>query len=53
MDGHGLYVWVSYLFTLGILLANHFSGRAFLKEELKQLVLPSQKSKDEGEAREP
>ena len=53
MDGHGGYVWVSYLFALGVLLANHFSGRAFLKEELKMLAWSNQKSKEESEAREP
>ena len=56
MDGHGVYVWVSYLFALGVLLANHFSGRAFLKEELKLLAWSNQKSKEEkeeSEAREP
>ena len=53
MDGHGVYVWVSYLFALGVLLANHFSGRAFLKEELKLLTWSNQKSKEESEAREP
>ena len=53
MDGHGGYVWVSYLFALGVLLANHFSGRAFLKEELKLLAWSNQKSKEETEAREP
>ena len=53
MDGHGVYVWASYLFALGVLLANHFSGRAFLKEELKLLAWSNQKSKEESEAREP
>ena len=53
MDGHGVYVWVSYLFALGVLLTNHFSGRAFLKDELKLLAWSNQKSKEEGEVREP
>ncbi len=53
MDGHGVYVWVSYLFALGILLANHFSARASLREELKLLAWANQKSKKESEVSEP
>ena len=53
MDGHGIYVWVSYLFALGVLLANHFSGRSFLKKELKLLAWLNQKSKEESRSGEP
>ncbi len=53
MDGHGIYVWVSYLFALGVLLANHFSGRAFLKKELKLLAWSNQTSKEESRSGEP
>ena len=53
MDGHGIYVWVSYLFALGVLLANHFSGRALLKKELKLLAWSNQTSKEENRSDEP
>ena len=53
MDGHGVYVWVSYLFALGVLLANHFSDVLEFVDFFKLLAWSNQKSKEESEAREP
>tara|TARA_X000000368_G_C23012622_1_gene704228 strand:- start:1162 stop:1356 length:195 start_codon:yes stop_codon:yes gene_type:complete len=37
MDGHGLYVWISYLAALLIVLVNYFSVRSLLRKERKSL----------------
>ena len=37
MDGHGLYVWMSYLAALLIVLVNYFSVRSLLRKERKSL----------------
>ena len=37
MDGHGLYVWMSYLAALLIVLVNYFSVRSLLRKEKKSL----------------
>ena len=37
MDGHGLYVWMSYLAALLIVLINYFSVRSLLRKERKSL----------------
>ena len=37
MDGHGLYVWLSYLAALLIVLVNYFSVRSLLRKERKSL----------------
>jgi heme exporter protein D len=37
MDGHGLYVWMSYLAALLIIFGNYFSVRSLLKKEQKSL----------------
>lgn len=37
MDGHGLYVWMSYLAALFIIFGNYFSVRSLLRKEQKSL----------------
>ena len=37
MDGHGLYVWMSYLAALLMVLVNYFSVRSLLRKERKSL----------------
>ena len=37
MDGHGLYVWMSYLAALLVVLVNYFSVRSLLRKERKSL----------------
>ena len=37
MDGHGLYVWMSYLAALLMVLVNYFSVRSLLRKEQKSL----------------
>ena len=37
MDGHGLYVWMSYLAALLIVSVNYFSVRSLLRKERKSL----------------
>ena len=37
MDGHGLYVWMSYLAALLIVFGNYFSVRSLLRKEQKSL----------------
>jgi len=37
MDGHGLYVWMSYLAALLIVLVNYFSVRSLLRKERKSI----------------
>jgi len=37
MDGHGLYVWMSYLAALLIVSGNYFSVRSLLRKQEKSL----------------
>ena len=43
MDGHGLYVWVSYFAALSAVLINYFSVRRFFNREIRSLFWSSVK----------
>ena len=53
MDGHGLYVWMSYLAALLILLVNYFSVRSLLRKEQKSLSWSVNKTSVSDVANEP
>ena len=53
MDGHGLYVWMSYLAALLIVLVNYFSVRSLLRKERKSLSWSVNKTSVSDVANEP
>ena len=53
MDGHGLYVWMSYLAALLIVLVNYFSVRSLLRKERKSLSWSADKHSLSDVADEP
>ena len=53
MDGHGLYVWISYLAALLIVLVNYFSVRSLLRKERKSLSWSVNKTSVSDVANEP
>ena len=53
MDGHGLYVWMSYLAALLIVLVNDFSVRSLLRKEQKSLSWSVNKTSVSDVADEP
>ena len=53
MDGHGLYVWMSYLAALLIVSVNYFSVRSLLRKERKSLSWSVNKTSVSDVANEP
>ncbi len=53
MDGHGLYVWMSYLAALLIVSGNYFSVRSLLRKQEKLLSWSTDKHIVTNRADEP
>ena len=53
MDGHGPYVWMSYLAALLIVFGNYFSVRSLLRKQKKSLSWSADKQMVTNGADEP